>query len=783
MRIAYVEIQNYRKLKSVHVDLTKTTTVFVGANNSGKTSAMLALKHFLSKTNKFSLNDFTLSSWMKIEQLGVSWLAAVESGDTIETVTEDWQDFLPRLDVWLEVAGTEVHLVKDLIPTLDWTGGLLGVRLQFEPKDCKMLCEEYLKAAKEAAAILKGAYDAEPVAVDSSELATAEPPKAKTAVALWPRSFCDFLEKRLPNHFVIKAYCLDPLKQTTPTNGIASLQTLPVGIEPIDGNPFADLIKIDTIDAHRGFMNSQDPNTSGDQPSPDRFSAANSKQLSVQLRTYYANHLDPSESPDASDLEALRAIQEAQEIFNQKLRSCFLPALSEVEGLGYPGFADPRLTISTKIKLTDGLNHSAAVQYELSSKTDIKTAAPMLLPEEYNGLGYQNLISMIFKLMSFRDGWMKVGKAGKRAGTKPSELPFHPPLHLVLIEEPEAHLHVQVQQVFIREAYKILRRHEDLGDKTEYSTQLVISTHSSHLAHECQFSTLRYFRRSPASKEGAVPTSTIVNLSHVFGKNDGTERFVTRYLKATHCDLFFADAAILVEGPAERILVPHFISSHFTELRQSYITLLEIGGSHAHRLRPLIDALGLVTLVITDLDASDGQKGKAVVPARNAGQLTRNATLKTWVPVNPSIDELLDLPSATKVLEGDLLYAVRVAYQHPLQVILDDKAGEVEVLANTFEDALLYQNIQLFRSMEGSGLVADFRNALNTHMSSSALAQELFDCLKTGDKAAFSLEVLLTQEPEDLTIPTYISDGLSWLQTQVKRRQEDILTPEVPSIA
>ena len=79
--------------------------------------------------------------------------------------------------------------------------------------------------------------------------------------------------------------------------------------------------------------------------------------------------------------------------------------------------------------------------------------------------------------------------------------------------------------------------------------------------------------------------------------------FVSRYLQATHADLFFADGAILVEGAAERMLVPHFIRNHYEKLHSCYVTLLEVGGSHAHRLRPLIEHLGLNTFIITDLDA------------------------------------------------------------------------------------------------------------------------------------------------------------------------------------
>jgi AAA ATPase domain len=99
--------------------------------------------------------------------------------------------------------------------------------------------------------------------------------------------------------------------------------------------------------------------------------------------------------------------------------------------------------------------------------------ANLHLPEDSNGLGYQNLISMVFRLMSYRDAWMLVGKAEARSVSAKT---FRPPLHLVLIEEPEAHLHTQVQQVFIRQAYKILRNHGDLGAKADFATQLIVST-------------------------------------------------------------------------------------------------------------------------------------------------------------------------------------------------------------------------------------------------------------------------------------------------------------------
>ena len=70
MQIQFIEIQNFRKLKSIRIDLDKKTTVFVGANNSGKTSAMVALGHFLIDNSRFTTNDFTLSNWKEINKIG-----------------------------------------------------------------------------------------------------------------------------------------------------------------------------------------------------------------------------------------------------------------------------------------------------------------------------------------------------------------------------------------------------------------------------------------------------------------------------------------------------------------------------------------------------------------------------------------------------------------------------------------------------------------------------------------------------------------------------------------
>ena len=157
MRIAYVEISNFRKLLSVRIDLAEKTTLLVGANNSGKTSAMLALRDFLipAGSNMFSMSDFTLSHWPQINAIGATWLAEKGNADTAGSPKDNWQTVVPTLDLWLNIEDGELHHVSKLIPTLEWTAGLIGMRLRYEPKDVASLRKEYLAAIESGSFITR----------------------------------------------------------------------------------------------------------------------------------------------------------------------------------------------------------------------------------------------------------------------------------------------------------------------------------------------------------------------------------------------------------------------------------------------------------------------------------------------------------------------------------------------------------------------------------------------------------------------------------------------------
>lgn len=740
MKIRYIEIQNFRKLLACRVDINEETSVFVGANNSGKTSAMDALILFLSRKEKISTTDFTLSNWLEINKIGERW----SQNDFKEVLAiDEWEDYLPSLDIWIDVKENEIHYVRHLIPTLDWKGGSLGVRFRLEP----VKLDEFFKDYKSST---------------SSAKETAS--NAKSDLKLWPSSMRDFLDRKLNHHFTVRSYTLDPSKCTSPKKGIAAPQKLSKALLPISTDPLKGLMKIDIINAQRGFS---DPNSETGASDEIRIKG----NLSSQLRDYYSKHLNPSDMPDGNDVEALKAIEEAQTAFDKKINERLNPAINELEGLGYPGFGDPKITISCKLKPIEGLNHSSAVQFDVI-KNDGKEDFFLRLPEKYNGLGYQNLISMVFKLIRFRDEWMKVGKIEKKIESE--EDAFVQPLHLVLVEEPEAHLHAQVQQVFIRKAYEVLRNHTALKVKDQFRTQLIVSTHSSHIAHEVDFSSLRYFQRNRAQENGKVPYSAVVNLSEIFGgKENETNKFATRYLQTTHSDLFFADAVILVEGPAERMLVPHFIRKKFKELNESYTSILEIGGSHAHRLRPLIESLGIATLIITDLDSiKDAESGTKVKPENGKGYQTGNDTLKTWVPCKNLLDEVQKVSFDNKISSE---YPVRVAYQDRIKFSFKEKIEEIQPY--TFEDSLILENISFFKDLEGNGLIKKVRKFISESADGDALASSLFEELKTARKAEFALEILYHKDPNDLNVPKYIADGLSWIQAYLKEKRDEHTIP------
>lgn len=712
MKIKQIYIQNFRKLKSCVFDLDENQTICVGANNSGKTSFMDAVIEFLSPdgSKKFKTRDFTLDVWDGINAIGESWMK--EEVPESDRSIKRWENLLPTLDIWFEAEEKEAYLVRDLIPSLDWDGGLVGARVRFEPK-LEELFEAYTSARGNVLMVKK-----------------TERGKKHIKNDIYPKHLWDFLDRnnKLQTFFTHRYYVLDPdkigdLLQLTP--------------DKQQENILKGLIKIDYIEAQRGFS---DPNSS----QPTGFDT-----LSRQLSNYYDSNGDPVENLTEAELPLYEEIVNLTESLNKQLDEQFKKPVSELKQINYPGFQNPSIKMNTRVNPKETLQHESSVLFEVGNKKHSYELA-----EQYNGLGYRNLISMYFQLIHFRESWIN--------GSKKEPIKEVEPVHLVLIEEPEAHLHAQAQQVFIAKAYFALTNNEDAK---KLHTQLVVSTHSTHIAHEVDFNCLRYFKRQLDS-ETDLPVSTIINLTNTFGKDDKeNERFVTRYIKLTHCDMFFADGIIIVEGAGERILMPKFLED--AKMDNMYLSLIEINGAHAHRFRPLVEKIGMPTLIITDLDAQV-KNGTKARPERGKGYITNNDTLKKWLPCEDDLDKLIDLDE-NKKQNGNL----RVAYQYEIR--MQYKGKNVKVIPYTLEDAIGLTNIELFdKETKGVGMVKKFHNAVQKD-DIEECQTEMFNALNSSKKAEFAIDLLLSDKFESLQAPEYIIKGLDWLKGQISTTKDNAI--------
>jgi predicted ATP-dependent endonuclease of OLD family len=720
MKIQSIHIRNFRKLKNCHIDFGEKETVFVGANNSGKTSAISAIVWFLKSNEKFTLKEFTATNWALIDELGDKWLAKDPVDDTLLD-SHQWDDIVPSLDIWIDVADGEQYKVNHLIPSLStWDGKKVGVRGQYVPKDVTTLYSAYKEAKGKALALQ----------------ATEEWEKASSP-NLFPINLCDFLGKgsNLRDYFDVKYYIIDPAIEPADEDKVQ-----PTPDEALDNNPLEELIRVDTILASRDFSD------------PEGQSDSDIDTLSKQFQKYYSSSNSEEEVLTPSDLELVSGIAKANETYDAKLTKTFETPVKELRNINYPGFQNPEIKICSKIQIEEAIKHDSAVQFA------IQGMAELALPEKYNGLGYRNLISIYLKLMDFREKWLKTLSEGKNIE----------PIHLVFVEEPEAHLHAQAQQVFVKKAFEALCNNQVIKDHPWLKTQLVLSTHSNHVVNELDLNCIRYFRRVIDAVD-KIPVSNVINLSSTFGAEDETEQFVTRYIRLTHCDIFFADAVILVEGPAEKILVPSFLTK--ADLDSYYISVIEVNGRHAHSFRRLIDKIGIPTLIVTDVDATETviedekEKQKSEITAKGKGYKTGNPSILNWLPGKELIDDLLALDGKKKIVDN-----VRIAFQTPISVKWNKEKEEYkEICPYTFEDALIFTNLELFRQdgLKKMRAITTIANLLKKSTSAVDLQKEIFYKLESKSsfkKADFAISLLYTKDFNDLTAPAYIQEGLEWLK-------------------
>lgn len=169
--------------------------------------------------------------------------------------------------------------------------------------------------------------------------------------------------------------------------------------------------------------------------------------------------------------------------------------------------------------------------------------------------------------------------------------------NITLIEEIEAHLHTQAQ-------IRLIKFLESELEKSNYSSQFILTTHSSNLVSSINPSNIIMVHNNfcyPMSKDYTL-------------LNENDYKFLERFLDATKCNLFFAKGIILVEGESEMLLIPALAELIGLPLHKSGISVINVHGTSFERYIKLFSRsehwieelnypkLNIPISIVTDID-------------------------------------------------------------------------------------------------------------------------------------------------------------------------------------
>lgn len=679
MKIDRIDIRNFRRLESVSAGIEERETVFVGPNNSGKTSATSVFRCFLGQ-RKFRIYDFSVARIAEIDAFGAGEAEALPA---IE------------LDIWFKVDPNSIEFGRafTLLPNLSDDFQRLGVRLRYATSDSNEVREAYRAAHPQ-----KG-----------------EAPRETTLSTFLSN------DSELNRYFDIS---------------YASLEETDEGVvaTPLDKdegrNLLQSLVRIDFVDAQRNI---------------DDEERNRSNKLSSAFAGFYQKNLERPEVAEA----AHRVIDENNQKLTAHYAEQFSGIMAVIRGIGVPSVNDRELRIVSTLDPEAALRGNTDLLY-------VDAERGHKLPELYNGLGFKNLIYMAIQAKHFHSQWVRT--------------PQNRPLcQIIFIEEPEVHLHAQVQQTFISNIWEVIQQSATAENAGDWIPQLIVTTHSSHILDATEFGKVRYFRRCHLEGEAFDP-GRILNATKIHNLRDfqptavevdgqeatpeETLAFLKRYLRLTHCDLFFADAAILVEGAVEKLLMSVMIERAANRLQASYLTVLEVGGAYAHRFDELLTFLNIPYLIITDLDSVHPDGRHPACRADYEGALTSNASLKHLFGVNSVADLMALTPDQRHNVDRDRF----VTFQQDINVV--DGGATYTMRPRTLEESFVYQNLQLFKDGTLSlGTVipvalADTYEAIYEYIKSSSFK-----------KTDFAMDVLASEA--DWMVPAYIAEGLQWLERRL----------------
>ena len=238
-----------------------------------------------------------------------------------------------------------------------------------------------------------------------------------------------------------------------------------------------------------------------------------------------------------------------------------------------------------------------------------------------NGLGMNNIlyIAILLEYLQRRIS------AGKSAG------------QLILLEEPEAHLHPQLQ-------FSLISALSEIG------VQTILTSHSTHVTSQVPLATIV----SLSKRDDA--TISVGNLAKNASLAANEIADLERYLDSTKSSLLYARRVMLVEGPAELFLIPALIESvHDVKLERVGISLIAIYGVHFEIYSKLFRAGSLEKrcAIVADADLTPSDAGDGFDPELDAPDLValENDFVKVFLGATTFERELVSVATLPMLIE------------------------------------------------------------------------------------------------------------------------------------
>jgi len=391
-------------------------------------------------------------------------------------------------------------------------------------------------------------------------------------------------------------------------------------------------------------------------------------------------------------------------------------------------------------------------------------------PATHQGLGYNNLlyISLLLASMAFR-------ASEKRRGQNAAVFP------MLLIEEPEAHLHPALQ-------YKLLAHIVSRVDREPHQNrQVFVTTHSTHVTSAARLDPIICLSVRDSGEIGVAYPARLFSET-----KDGKESraYVERYLDATKSSMLFAKATLLVEGIAEQLVVPAFAIRNGRSFDEHHVAVVRVDGVTFKHFLPLFGAgvvpelseYSLPRRVACLVDADPGRKKIGEKNARWKScfpfQLGVDASTYEYRATSSVKDALTTLVgdfANLKVFSGEKTFEYDLALANPANTALitdalthTDAVKELCTAPDTLPEMLEKQ----FETEELESLCS---MQDTTQKSSHRFAATYLRCAENAKgEHAFALAELIRCPAEnsiELQCPVYISDAIKWVTEATAQKQ------------